>query len=323
MKNSKVLGFGKYTASKVFTNDDLSKIVETNDEWIVQRTGISERRIASAEETTTEMAYKACLQALKNSKVDKSEIDGIIFATFSPDYDAPNSASLLQMKLDMNDQQCFAFELAVGCAGFVYSLEVARSLIATGQMTKCLVVGAETLSRTVDWTDRGTCVLFGDAASACVISASDENKVYNSYINSKGSTAITKVAMPLNNPVTQEEQDSLYVQMNGQEVYLFAVNAIKNAVDKVLEINNLTIDDIDLIVPHQANLRIIDQTTKKLKIDKSKMYVNIHKYGNTSAASIPLAVTEAIEEGRIKAGNKVLLVGFGAGLTWGANIIEL
>ena len=324
MKGVKVVGFGHYCPDNIVSNKDLESIVETTDEWIVKRTGISERRISSGE-GTVELAYKAALSALKNSNCDKDDIDLIVVATTSPDKIMPSTACSVQGLLGCNNAA--AFDISAACSGFVYSLIVASSLIRGTDKKLALVIGSEVLSRIIDWSDRSTCVLFGDGAGAAVIEISnDEEGIISTCFSSDGSLgekSLVAGELELNTPFAKDKKlEKRYIEMKGAEVYKFAVSIIPQIVNELLEKSNEDIKNIKYIVPHQANSRIIDDAARRLKVDKDKFYINLDKYGNTSSASIPVALSEMFVKGLIKRGDKIILAAFGGGLTWAGTLIK-
>ncbi|VYT83442.1 beta-ketoacyl-ACP synthase III [Clostridium tertium] len=323
MKGAKILGVGKYCPENVVTNFDLEKIVETTDEWIVKRTGIKERRISNGE-GTVEIAYKAALDALKNSNCSKDDIDLIIVATTSPDKIMPSTACSIQGLLDCSNAA--AFDISAACSGFVYSLIIADSLIKSAGKKRALIIGAEVLSKIVDWSDRSTCVLFGDGAGAMVIEASDENSIISSCFASDGKLGektLVAAEINLNTPFVKSENiEKRYIEMKGGEVFKFAVSILPEIVNDVLIKANEDLENIKYIVPHQANSRIIDEAARRLKVNKEKFYVNVDRYGNTSAASIPIALSELLEKGLINKGDKIILAAFGGGLTWASTLIK-
>ena len=324
MKGVKVVGFGHYCPDNIVSNKDLESIVETTDEWIVKRTGIKERRISSGE-GTVELAYKAALSALKNSNCDKDDIDLIVVATTSPDKIMPSTACSVQGLLGCNNAS--AFDISAACSGFVYSLIVASSLIRGTDKKRALVIGSEVLSRIIDWSDRSTCVLFGDGAGAAVIEISnDEEGIISTCFSSDGSLgkkSLVAGELELNTPFAKDKKlEKRYIEMKGAEVYKFAVSIIPQIVNELLEKSNEDIKNIKYIVPHQANSRIIDDAARRLKVDKDKFYINLDKYGNTSSASIPVALSEMFEKGLIKRGDKIILAAFGGGLTWAGTLIK-
>lgn len=324
MNEVRIIGIGSYVPPKVVTNDDLSKLVDTNHQWILERTGICQRRVSEGEDTSS-MAYKASIDAMKKAKITGEELDLIVVATTTPDSFIPSVACMLQKMIGAKNAT--AFDISAACTGFIYSLEVAESLIKSGKYKKALVVGAETLSKVIDWTDRSTCVLFGDGAGACVIELSEgsNSKIINTYSMADGDKwdALTIGANDVVSPFSTEENiKNKYIQMNGREVFRFATSAMVDSVKKVLEGTNYSLEDIDYVIPHQANLRIIDYSAKKLGIPKEKFFVNLERFGNTSSASIPIALSDIYDQGKLKSGNLIVLVGFGGGLTCGSTLIK-
>ena len=314
----KILGFGKAVPKKVVTNDDLSKFVETSDEWIFQRTGIRERRIS--DENTSELAYISAVEAIKNSNIDKNEIDLIVCATMTPDNYTPSVACMVQEKLGLGENVT-AFDVNAACTGFVFALKVVASMLNTYHK-KALVIGCETLSKIIDFGDRNTCVLFGDGAGAIVVEKDGKNEEF--YACSLGNEKdLVAENVEMNFEMKNKVLKSGFLKMDGKEVFKFAINVVEKSINNILEMTNLKMEDIKLIIPHQANQRIISNVAKKLNVDNDKFFVNLEKYGNTSAASIPMAFCEAFESKKITKGDKVILVGFGGGLTWGSTIIEI
>ena len=322
MDNVVIAGVGKYIPSKVVTNDMLSQIVDTNDEWITSSTGIKQRHITTGE-NTSDIASKAALNALANANIDALDIDLIIVATCTPDMFTPATACIVQKNIGAKN--AFAFDLSAACSGFIYGINVAKSMMKQNNIKKSLVIGAETLSKALDWKDRSTCVLFGDGAGAAVLSLDEDEGIIDVICNSKGSKweNLTIGAKDIDNPYVDEVTIfNPYLQMNGGEIFKFATVTMVKLIKEILKQNNLTLDDIDYIVPHQANERIIQFAAKKLDISMDKFYININEYGNTSAASIPIAISEMEEKSLLKKGDKIIAVGFGAGLTSGACLIE-
>lgn len=322
MNNVKIIGTGSYTPSSIIDNFKLSEIVDTSDEWISTRTGIKERRIAEGEDTSS-LAAKAALKAIEDAGVDPLDIDMIILATTSPDFFTPSTACLVQSIIGAKNATCF--DVAAACSGFIYGLDVGTQFVKTGSTKTVLVIGAEVLSKILDWEDRTTCVLFGDGAGAAVIQAAKENSILSIFTGSNGEKGkfLTCPAVEVKNPfIDDKEKLKQVLSMNGKEVFRFATTVMPKAIDKVLKDANCNIEDIKYIVPHQANLRIIDFVAKKLKIDENKFYTNLDKYGNTSAASIPIALDEMNKKGLLNNGDKIVLVGFGGGLTFGSILIE-
>lgn len=324
MIKARIAGMGYYVPEKVYDNSYMEQIVETNDEWIVQRTGIKERHIAADDEYTSDLATEAAKRALENANTSAEEIELIIVATVTPDYFTPSVACVVQKNIGANNAA--AFDLNAACSGFVAALDTAEKFIAVGKYKKALVIGAETLSKATDYKDRSTCILFGDAAGAAVLEASDKGGLIASCIGAKGSDydKITNLAYRQDEAELEKRisKSNGTLWMAGSEVMKFAVRKMADATKEVVEAAGLEMSDIDLLIPHQANIRIIDGAAKRIDIDDEKVFKNLHKYGNTSGASIPVALCEALDEGRIKRGDKIVIVGFGGGLTWGAALIE-
>ncbi|MNH97766.1 3-oxoacyl-[acyl-carrier-protein] synthase 3 [compost metagenome] len=309
---------------KILTNSDLEKMVETNDEWIVSRTGIRERHIAAPHEATSDLAYEAALKALDSAGMRAEDLDLIIVATVTPDSTVPSTACILQDKLGAKGAA--AFDLSAACSGFVYGLATASGFIQNGMYNNALVIGADTLSRITDYSDRNTCVLFGDGAGAVIIGEVPEGRGFLSFdlgAEGSGGSLLNIEAggsrLPASHQTIEDKKHFLY--MNGREVFKFAVRVMGTATERVLTKAGLGKENIDLFVPHQANIRIIQSAMQRLDLPPEKCVINVDKYANTSAASIPLALVEAAEEGRIKEGDAVLMVGFGGGLTWGASVL--
>jgi 3-oxoacyl-[acyl-carrier-protein] synthase-3 len=321
VKYSRVIGTGGYLPEKVLTNQELESMVDTSDEWIVSRTGIRERRLAADGETTRDLAYEASVRALDAAGVTKDEIDLIIVATTTPDRIFPSTACLLQERLDIHG--CAAFDVQAVCTGFVYALSVADKFIRTGAARCALVVGAETLSRIIDWTDRSTCVLFGDGAGAVVLRASDSPGIINSHLHADGRyKELLTVPVGVSSGYEQVQAGQAYVQMQGNEVFKMAVNTLGRIVDETLVAADMEQSDVTWLVPHQANIRIIAATAKKLGLSMDNVVVTVDRHGNTSAASIPLAFDEAVRDGRIKSGDTILMEAFGGGFTWGSVLLN-
>ena len=320
-----IVGTGSYVPEKRLTNDDLTKIVDTSDEWITVRTGIKERRIAAKDETTSEMATKAALNALEQAKIKPEEIDLILVATATPDMLFPATACFVQKKIGAKKAACL--DISAACAGFLFGIEIAQQFITSHTHEVVLVIGAEKLTSITNWTDRNTCVLFGDGAGAAVLKhRGSDHGVISTHIGSDGQ--FTDILfMPGGGslcPITRENADLnlATIHMLGKEVYKQAVTAMVNASKKVLADAGLTADDIACVIPHQANLRIIEAIAVRLKISLDRFYVNLDKYGNTSAAAVAIALDEANRTGRIKSGDYVLMVVFGGGLTWASTVME-
>jgi 3-oxoacyl-[acyl-carrier-protein] synthase-3 len=321
---SQISGWGNYVPERVMTNHDLEKLVETDHEWIVQRTGIEERRIAAKGETSATMAKEATLRALEVAGLTQQDLDLIIVASSTPDYFVPAVSSTLQAMLGAT---CPAFTVMTGCTGFVYALVTGHQFIATGAFKRILVVGVELITPFMDWTDRNTCVLFGDGAGAVVLTPSPSPRGVLAFdLGSNGELGHNLIleggggANPMSHEMIDNGQQ--YLKMNGREVFKFATRILPQSTMAVLHNAGLGLNDIDLIIPHQANARIIELAVRSMKIDPAKVFVNVHKYGNTSAASIPLALVEALEEGRIQPEDKIALVSFGAGLTWASAVVQ-
>lgn len=325
LRNAGIIGTGSCLPDKVMTNKDFEKIVDTTDEWIRARTGISERRITDENTATSDLATVAALKALENAALSPEEIDLIIVATVTPDVMFPSTACIVQKNIGAVNAA--AFDLEAACSGFLYGLSIADSLIKAGSFNKILVIGAETLSKIVDFSDRNTCVIFGDGAGAAVISEVPEGYgVLSTYIGADGRDGhlLTVPAGGSRIPSSIESvQNRLhYVKMDGKEVFKFAVKIMGDAAEKALEKCGLTKEDIDYLIPHQANIRIIDASVKRLKISNDKVYINLERYGNMSSASVAIAIDETSRKGILKDGDTVVLVGFGGGLTWGSAVLK-
>ena len=317
-KYSKIIGTGSYLPEKVLTNFDLEKMVDTTHEWIFSRSGIAERHIAAEGEMTSDLAVQASRRAIEAAGVGLDEIDLIIVATTTPDQTFPSTACILQDKLGI--RQGAAFDVQAVCAGFIYALTTADMYIRSGQARTALVVGAETLTRLLDWKDRTTCVLFGDGAGAVVLQASDTPGIINTRLRADGSQrGMLEAAGYIRNGAIQGNP---YISMDGQAVFKFAVKVLSEVVDEVLADTGMPASSIDWLVPHQANIRIMEATAKKLGLGMDKVVVTVDRHGNTSAASIPLALDTALRAGQIKAGQHILLEGVGGGFTWGAVLIR-
>ena len=313
-----ITGLGVNVPDRVFTNKDLEQFVDTTDEWIVERTGIRERRFATEEQALTDIAEPAAIAALADAGVDASSIDLIVVATVTPDMMFPTSAALLADSLGMPDAA--AYDLLAGCTGFMYALAQAYSMIASGLSKRSLVVGGDVLSKILDWTDRSTLVLFGDGAGAVVVEPVETGGFLGFELGADGGGGDT-LWLPGSGSRKFEDADKL-VKMNGREVFRFATRVMVSSAEKVLDECGLTVDDVDVYVPHQANKRIIDHAVGKLGIPAEKVVVNVDRYGNTSSGSIPLALADAAADGRLHEGELVLMTGMGAGLTWGSALIE-
>lgn len=321
MTYSRIVGTGGYLPEKVITNKDLEKLVDTTDQWITERTGIKKRHIAEDDQTTCDLAEHATRNALDAAGLEANDIDLIIVATTTPNQVFPSTACLLQARLDIHG--CPAFDVQAVCTGFVYALSIADKFIRTGAAKTALVVGAETMSRIVDWKDRGTCVLFGDGAGAVILQSSDEPGILSSHLHADGAyESLLTVPHGISTGYDKVIDGSAYISMQGNEVFKIAVNTLGRIVDETLMANHLEKSDIDWLVPHQANIRIIAATAKKLKMPMEQVVVTVQEHGNTSAASVPLAFNVAVQDGRIKRGDTVLLEAFGGGFTWGSTLLK-
>ena len=319
---ARIAGTGSYLPEKVLTNADLAQFVDTSDEWIVSRTGIRERHVVAEGETTCDLAYHASVRALEAAGVDASEIDLIVLGTTTPDLIFPSTACLLQHRLGANG--CPAFDVNAACSGFVYALTVADKFIRSGAAKTVLVVGSETLTRMLDWSDRGTCVLFGDGAGAVVLKADSETGILSTHLHADGGKKEL-----LWNPVgvsvgfkPEEHNVGVKVLMTGNEVFKHAVKALDSVVEETLGANGLDRHEIDWLIPHQANLRIIEATAKRLDMPMERVIVTVDKHGNTSSGSVPLALDEAVRSGKVQRGQLVLLEAFGGGFTWGSVLLR-
>ncbi len=321
MTYARIIGTGGYLPERVMTNHELEKMVDTTDQWIRERTGIEQRHIAADEETTVDLAEKASRLAIEAAGIDPGDIDLIVLATSTPDKIFPSSACILQARLDIHG--CPAFDIQAVCTGFIYALAIADKFIKTGSARRALVVGAETFSRILNWQDRGTCVLFGDGAGAVVLEASDETGILSSHIHADGKYEnLLWVPHGISDGYEEVKQGRAFVEMRGNEVFKIAVNTLGRIVDETLAANKMMKSDIDWLVPHQANTRIINATARKLKMSMDQVVVTVNKHGNTSAASVPLALDVAIRDGRIKRDELVLLEAFGGGFTWGSVLLR-
>jgi 3-oxoacyl-[acyl-carrier-protein] synthase-3 len=320
---SRILGTGSYLPEKVVTNHDLEKILDTDDQWIRERTGISERRISSDEEPTTVLAEHACRKALEAADVDPGDIDLLIVGTTTPDLIFPSSACLIQKKLGLPD--CGAMDVNAACSGFMYGLSIADKYIRCGDAKKVLVCGAETLSEMTNWNRRETAVLFGDGAGAVVLEASGEPGILSTHIHANGNHADllkTEVGVSRGFKGLEDNDGKAEILMKGNEVFKVAVRTLGRIVDETLAANNMDKSELDWLIPHQANLRIIAATARKLEMDMDRVVITVDRHGNTSSASVPLALDEAVRDGRIKRGDMLLLEAFGGGFTWGSALIK-
>lgn len=329
LKYAHIIGWGSYLPDRILTNQELAKTVDTNDEWIRARTGIHQRHIAASNETTATIAFEAAARALAVAQINPSDIGLIIVATSTPEYVFPSTACRVQDYLGA--RRAGAFDLSAACTGFVYALSMAANAIATESVNSVLVIGTETMSRVLDWQDRSTCILFGDGAGAIVLRGSSvPGGVMSSILRSDGSggdllrlPTVYNTAIPvLKGSYVNGHHESNTIEMDGRQVFRFATKVVANVIADAVTKAGLTMDDIDLIIPHQANSRIIESAAKKLKISTDRFYMNIAQVGNTSAASIPLALCDAVAERQLKPDNNVVFVGFGGGLTWGASVVK-
>jgi 3-oxoacyl-[acyl-carrier-protein] synthase-3 len=318
---ARITGTGGYLPEKVLTNQDLERMVDTSDEWITERTGIKERHVAAKGETTCDLAAIAARRAMDAAKRSSEDIDLIVLATTTADKVFPSTACLLQQRLDIHG--CAAFDIQAVCTGFVYALSVADQFVRTGAARCALVVGAETTSRIIDWTDRGTCVLFGDGAGAVVLEASEEPGILSTHLHADGRYEhLLNVPYGISQGFDKTKNGEAYLYMKGNEVFKMAVKTLGRIVDETLEANNFTKNDIDWIVPHQANNRILEATARKLKMPMDRVVVTVDTHGNTSAASVPLALDTAVRDGRINRGETIIMEAFGGGFTWGSALLK-
>ncbi|MGD9678644.1 MAG: beta-ketoacyl-ACP synthase III [Vulcanibacillus sp.] len=305
-----ILGTGSYLPEKILTNNDLEKMVDTSDEWIFTRTGIKERRVATEEQSSSDLAYEAAIEALENANLKADVLDLIIVATVTPDHSMPSTASIIQDRIGAKNAS--AFDLSAACTGFIYGITTATQFVKAGLYKHVLVIGVDCLSKIIDWTDRNICVLFGDGAGAAIIGPVKKGYGFLSFdLGSDGSGGDLLIQHP-----------GSFLQMNGKEVYKFAVKIMEQSTNRVIEKANLLKEDINFLIPHQANIRIIDYAKDRLKLNDDKVIVNLDYYGNTSSASIPIALDEANRSNKLHDGDNILLVSFGGGLTWGSAIIK-
>ena len=316
MSFSQIIGTGSYLPEKVLTNKDLEKILDTSDEWITSRTGIKQRHIIGKGQKTSDIAYEAAKNAIISANIDKNDIDLIIVATTTPDKIFPSTACTLQNKLNINE--CPAFDIQAVCSGFIYALSIADKYIKTGSAKNILVVGADTMSTITDYSDRGNAILWGDGAGAVILNSSDKAGILSTHIHSQG-----KYEEMLHVPRKKDKNKIEGLEMQGNQVFKIAVNTLDTIVDETLQANNLEKSNIDWLVPHQANIRILEATAKKLSMNMDKVIVTIDRHGNTSAASIPLALDEGVKEKKILPGHLILMEAFGGGFTWGSALIRL
>lgn len=317
MTYARITGTGGYLPENVMTNHDLEKIVDTTDQWIRERTGIEQRHIAVEGQTMVDLAEMAARRAIEAADIDAQDIDLIILATSTPDKIFPSSACILQARLDIHG--CPAFDVQAVCTGFIYALTIAEKFITTGSSKKALVIGAEVFSHILNWKDRSTCVLFGDGAGAVILEASEDTGILSTHIHADGKYEnLLRVPYGIADGYDKVKAGEAFIEMKGNEVFKVAVNTLGRIVDETLAANNMMKSDIDWLVPHQANIRIITATAKKLKMSMDQVVVTINKHGNTSAASVPLALDVAVRDGRIKPNELLLLEAFGGGFTWGS-----
>jgi 3-oxoacyl-[acyl-carrier-protein] synthase-3 len=325
MRSSTITGLGRYIPSRIMTNAELEQLVDTSDEWIVSRTGIRERRIAEPDQASSDLAYEASIEALADAGVSAEEIDLIIVGTATPDMLFPATACILQDRLGA--KQAGAFDVSAACTSWAYAAAVAHGYVSSGQADTVLVVGTETLSKIINWKDRNTSVLFGDSAGAVVMKPCEPGKGFLSFHLGSDGSGGPFIALPAGGsrlPASYEtvEREQHYLTMNGREVYKFAVRCIPRAIEEAVKRAGIDIEDVDLFIPHQANIRIIDAAAERLRQPKEKFFVNVERYGNTSAASVPVALYEAVRSGQVKEGDVVVMVAFGGGLTWASSAIR-
>ncbi len=318
------LGTGSYAPERILTNLELEKLVDTSDEWIQTRTGIRERRVAEPDVATSDIAYEASLKALESSGVDARDLDGIIVGTVTPDYLFPSTACILQSRLGA--KKAFAFDLLAGCSGFLYALQAGKGIISGGDAKKLLIIGAETLSKITDFQDRTTCILFGDGAGAAVISASESPGILSTCLGANGDEW-ELLYMPGGGSRIPPSEASIknrehFLKMKGKEVFKEAVKALESSSLEAIRMADITPEEIDLFIPHQANYRILEAVRKRVGLPEEKVFSNLDRYGNTSSASVPLALDEAVRSGRVREGDTILISVFGAGFTWGAAVVR-
>lgn len=325
MKRARIIGTGSYLPEEIRSNFDIEKMVDTTSEWIFARTGIEERRIAATDELTSDLATKAAERAMEAAGVNPEEIDLIVMGTITGDYPWPATACVVQNNIGAKN--AYAYDVSAACSGFVYALSAASDFLQAGRGKKALVIGAEILSRIIDWTDRNTCILFGDGAGAVVLEAQETDAgIISTHMHSDGSylDLLFQPGFGSKHPVSQQglEEKLCFLKMQGNEVFKVAVRSLTEVSQEALAANNFTAEDVDLFIPHQANRRILEATAKRLKLTDEQCFINVHKYGNTSGATIPVAIDEAFRAGQIKAGDLLLLAAFGGGFTWGATLIR-
>ena len=320
--NSKIISIGSYIPNNTVTNKDLEKTVDTTDEWIVSRTGIKQRPIADSSQATSDLAFEAATIAIERAKIDKNDIDLIIVGTCTPDVATPNVGTLIQKRLGLSNFPAFSIEAA--CSGFIYALNIADKFIKTGESKCALVVGAETLSRITNWDDRNTCVLFADGAGAAILKPTDDKGIIFSELGANGEYAdLLHVPYGTSRKPEKSSKDDYFLRMSGNEVFKVAVKTLEEIAIDALKKSNIESKDVDWFIPHQANVRIIQAVAKRLELPEEKVILSMDIHGNTSAASIPLAFDRAVQDGRIKKGDTILMQSFGAGFTWGSVLLEL
>jgi 3-oxoacyl-[acyl-carrier-protein] synthase-3 len=323
---SLIAGTGSFAPEKIVTNADLEKLVATNDQWIVERTGIRERRIAADGEGVSDLAYRACVKALEDAKLDPKDVEAIVVGTITPDYPFPSAATVLQAKL--GNKKAFAFDVSAACAGSIYALSVADRYVASGAVKNALVVGADVLTRIADWTDRNTCILFGDGAGAMVLQPTDDPRrgILNIRLHADGAHVpiLFQPGGGSKDPISEKvvRERSHFVKMKGAEVFKIAVRALEETCREVLAAEKLTAGDVKYVIAHQANKRILDATLQRLEIPASKCWMNLEKYGNTSAASVPMTLDEANRAGWFQPGDTILMMAIGGGMAWGAGLLR-
>jgi len=322
MAFARILGTGSYLPERIVTNEDLATRIDTSDEWIRERTGIRQRHVAAEGQTTVDLAEQAALRALEAAGIKASELDLIVLGTTTPDIVFPSSACLLQHRLGANG--CAAFDVNAACSGFIYALGIANAMIRSGMAKKALVIGAETLTRMLDWSDRTTAVLFGDGAGAVVLEACDEPGILSTHLHADGGYGhLLQTDVGVSRGFKENEPNAgLRIRMTGNEVFKVAVKTLDSVVEETLQANGLAKSDLDWLIPHQANLRIITATAKRLDMSMDRVIVTVDRHGNTSAASVPLALDEAVRSGKVKRGELLLLEAFGGGFTWGSALIR-
>jgi len=321
LNNARIIGTGGYLPEKVLTNADLEQMIETTANWIVERTGVEERHVAAPGETTCDLAEQASRHALEAAGIEARDIDLIVLGTTTPDHVFPSVATQLQHRLGCHGGP--AFDVQAVCTGFVYAMDIARRFIATGATRRALVVGADTFTRIIDWQDRGTCILFGDGAGAVVLEATDEPGIIDSRLHADGRyKELLWVPAGVSSGYDQTQRNAAFVEMRGSEVFKVAVHTLKEIAEQILTANGMTVADVNWLIPHQANRRILAATAKRLGLPEERMVDCVRLHGNTSAASVPLALDVAVRDGRIQRGDILLLEGFGGGFTWGAVLLR-